>query len=207
MSRKSSKLDGKAFRCLTIARKFDGRHQCARTMDQVSRGKLRISAASRSMTPAAGPALVCTHSGKPSSPNIVKTPLEPHAQLPNDAFRHRAQRRDRLPLSLRHSVSDLVPRPGHFSRALMGQFCKAPKISDGDIRSIFGGDETIRGAGAPLLLRTAQPYPPGDRADIERRAQELLTAIPTPRYWPVFLKDCTRCKRIYSLNENCAPLS
>jgi len=72
------------------------------------------------------------------------------------------------------------------------------------IGSVAGGNETMRGAGAPILLRQAEANAPGERTDLKRRIHCLLAANPAPRCWPILLKDCTLCQQLHALNESCA---
>lgn len=72
------------------------------------------------------------------------------------------------------------------------------------IGSVAGGDETIRGAGAPILLRPASPNPrTSDRTVFERSIHTILSAIPQPTCWPVILKDCRTCNTIHHADGTC----
>ena len=70
------------------------------------------------------------------------------------------------------------------------------------VGAVTGGDETMRGAGAPILLRqsTQNPHTP-QRAQVEALLAQLLGTLPQPHSWPVFIKDCKDCKRVHYFQE------
>lgn len=73
------------------------------------------------------------------------------------------------------------------------------------IGTVAGGDETMRGAGAPILLRPPQPNPwrTTDRSAFEGGIAEILRALPHPTSWPVILRDCRPCNAIHAADAPC----
>ena len=79
------------------------------------------------------------------------------------------------------------------------------------IGSIVGGDESQRGAGAPVELRSARDnlYLQKDAAVQKRRqrmnekVEDLMNGLPPPRSFPVIFVDCRLCCGIHSLDEPC----
>jgi hypothetical protein len=70
------------------------------------------------------------------------------------------------------------------------------------VGAVADGDETIRGAGGPRLLRrpTRNPHTP-KRPRVEQLLATLLATLPRPRTWPVLIKDCKDCKRVHYFQE------
>jgi hypothetical protein len=77
--------------------------------------------------------------------------------------------------------------------------------------AVAGGDETRRGAGAPVELREAyenlflksDPGTISQRREMERRLNTLLAGLPSPRDLPAVFIDCRSCRRIHRLMDVC----
>jgi hypothetical protein len=82
--------------------------------------------------------------------------------------------------------------------SLAGQFAWS-------VGSVVGGDERIRGAGAPILLRPVQANScRARRGDLERGLRKILSALPQPQCWPAAFLDCRACNRIHAMDAVCA---
>jgi hypothetical protein len=79
------------------------------------------------------------------------------------------------------------------------------------IGSVIGGDESRRGAGAPIELRSGHmnPYLQKDTAVQKRRQQmknrldDILKGLPPPLSFPVIVVDCRPCRKIHNLGDPC----
>jgi len=79
------------------------------------------------------------------------------------------------------------------------------------IGSVIGGDESMRGAGAPVQLRIAQENPflqvnseiQSRRQEMERNLSTILGNLPLPCAFPVILVDCRICGRIHRMDVVC----
>ncbi len=79
--------------------------------------------------------------------------------------------------------------------------------------SVIGGEETDRGAGAPVELRRADqnPFLKGDlkvqtrRREVERKLYEILSkfSMPLSFGYSVILIDCRYCGKIHSVKDSC----
>lgn len=79
------------------------------------------------------------------------------------------------------------------------------------IGSVIGGDETMRGAGAPIRLRIAQANPflqissevQSRRKKMEYNLSTILTDLPTPCRLPAIFIDCRTCGKIHRIGNAC----
>jgi hypothetical protein len=78
--------------------------------------------------------------------------------------------------------------------------------------SVVGGDESMRGAGVPALLRQPVTNPALAAADekVLANRRTLLQRIPrlfadtaAPRYFPIVFIDCQECHRLHRLTDGC----
>jgi len=78
------------------------------------------------------------------------------------------------------------------------------------VGAVGGGDEGMRGAGQPLLIRAPGPNPRLERREPEalrHRASllanipKLLADLPAPRYFPVVFIDCRSCGTIHYFDD------
>ncbi len=71
---------------------------------------------------------------------------------------------------------------------------------------VTGGDETVRGAGAPIQIRGAsvcipqEPRALANRKILLERLPQLLNAFPVPRTFPACFIDCRKCGRPHNLS-------
>jgi hypothetical protein len=79
------------------------------------------------------------------------------------------------------------------------------------IGSVIGGDESMRGAGAPVELRIAQENPflqvnfeiQSRRHEMERNLSAILANLPSPRTFLTSFVDCETCRRIHRMDVVC----
>ncbi len=77
--------------------------------------------------------------------------------------------------------------------------------------AVGGGDETMRGAGAPIELKRGAVNPllqrdrgvQAKRRIVEVMLHEIFTQMPPPISLPVVLVDCRACNKIHGVNEDC----
>jgi hypothetical protein len=78
------------------------------------------------------------------------------------------------------------------------------------VGSIGGGDELMRGAGEPRMLRQPKrnlwlerqaPEALAYRAALLENIPKLLAYLPIPSYFPVVFIDCRKCKAIHYLED------
>lgn len=76
--------------------------------------------------------------------------------------------------------------------------------------AVGGGDESMRGAGAPVMLKPPagnprlaanEPEALANRAAMLQNIPKLLAHILPPRYFPVEFIDCRRCGTVHFLND------
>lgn len=73
--------------------------------------------------------------------------------------------------------------------------------------SVAGGDESRRGAGAPVVLRTSKGNSrlaisvttQAKRKDVEQRLRAILSTFDRPTVFPALFLDCQRCTKIHSI--------
>jgi hypothetical protein len=80
--------------------------------------------------------------------------------------------------------------------------------------SVGGGDEGMRGVGAPrmwrppsknALLESSDPAAVAHRGALLRNIPNLMAHLPAPRYFPVVFIDCRKCKSVHYLDDpSCA---
>lgn len=79
------------------------------------------------------------------------------------------------------------------------------------IGSVIGGDESMRGAGAPVELRIAQENPflhvnsgiQSRRQEMERNLSAILANLPSPRTLLASFVDCRTCGKIHRVEDAC----
>ncbi len=79
------------------------------------------------------------------------------------------------------------------------------------VGAVVGGDETVRGAGAPLRLREAfdnpllkdDPQTQRRRQEAEARLRGILGSLTPARSFPVVHIDCRSCSTIHSASVQC----
>lgn len=79
------------------------------------------------------------------------------------------------------------------------------------IGSVIGGDETMRGAGSPIELRTAHENPflqegsevLSRRQEMESKLSVILAELPSPCRFPVIFIDCRTCGKIHRREDAC----
>ncbi|MGD0182670.1 MAG: hypothetical protein ABSC15_22895, partial [Terriglobales bacterium] len=78
------------------------------------------------------------------------------------------------------------------------------------VGSVGGGDESIRGAGQPRMLRQPKrnsrlesqvPETLAYRAALLENIPKLVADLPVPRYFPVLIIDCRKCKALHFLED------
>lgn len=72
------------------------------------------------------------------------------------------------------------------------------------VGAVVGGNETQRGAGAPIELREALANPSSTsprRTRFSAALQTALTAAPHPTHFPWVLEHCSQCSRIHRFDE------
>lgn len=93
--------------------------------------------------------------------------------------------------------------------------CRLPEDSKAaqfvwPVGSVGGGDERIRGAGQPIMLREPAMNPRLLRKDpeaLKHRAAlllnipKLLAHLPPPRYFPLVFIDCRKCETIHYFDD------
>ena len=77
------------------------------------------------------------------------------------------------------------------------------------VGAVGGGNEAMRGAGVPRILRLAQENPFRDDVSAKRLAltehlRNLLTTVAQPTTFPVILLHCRSCKRVHAPAWQCA---
>jgi len=80
--------------------------------------------------------------------------------------------------------------------------------------SVGGGDERMRGAGKPVMLKPPAKnvfLQANDLAALRHRAALLqnipkaLAHLPAPRYFPVVFVDCRKCRAVHYLDDPSCP--
>lgn len=79
------------------------------------------------------------------------------------------------------------------------------------IGSVIGGNETVRGTGAPICLRIADknPFLQADSGTQSRRQKMestldlVFSKFPSPRSFPVIFIDCKFCGKIHMMEDAC----
>lgn len=78
------------------------------------------------------------------------------------------------------------------------------------IGSVIGGDETKRGAGAPIELRASRenkfqinPNKEANREKIEVALNKIFAKLPPPDSFPVIFVDCRSCGKIHRPENTC----
>ena len=77
--------------------------------------------------------------------------------------------------------------------------------------SVEGGDETKRGAGAPIKLRGAEqntflqtdPETQSRRREMEQELSKICSKFTSPCSFPVILIDCENCGKIHEIKKTC----
>jgi hypothetical protein len=81
------------------------------------------------------------------------------------------------------------------------------------IGSVVGGDERMRGAGAPFELKKAgDGHPAGmiagvkqQRRAIRQELRQLLSGMPSDGLRPLVFIDCRSCGKIHNVHDDCKP--